>query len=276
MTNSDLQEEEPSDTHDVPAGSQDTTPADQNCNEFEGDPIPNHDQTRQQGDGGDKQKNGGESGDDQIPEMGSSASMNSYRSKKRARDHVENPIDDDSASASASASSSWKARKKGGEVQLPSSPPVPTCYVCKKTFASWKGVFGHLRAHPSRLTPGAFPPPTFTPPDHGSPPSPQKDPIHNGSDDDIEAFKEQLAPTLLNLARQITNIENISNTAPPLPLTSVLASSSSSSSRRGLDIDLNHPTISVLLDSNYEPHPVPPESDKEDHDHYKDLQDDNR
>ncbi|KAJ6995665.1 hypothetical protein NC653_012498 [Populus alba x Populus x berolinensis] len=33
----------------------------------------------------------------------------------------------------------------------------PTCSTCGRTFASWKAVFGHMRAHPDRGWRGAFP-----------------------------------------------------------------------------------------------------------------------
>ena len=43
-------------------------------------------------------------------------------------------------------------------------PPTgtPTCPVCKKTFSSWKGAFGHMRKHPERHYRGFFQPPTFS------------------------------------------------------------------------------------------------------------------
>ncbi|KAF9682096.1 hypothetical protein SADUNF_Sadunf05G0072800 [Salix dunnii] len=96
-------------------------------------------------------------------------------------------------------SSSRKRSGKGEEV----SPPVPkkakgemdinpvaepTCSTCGRTFASWKAVFGHMRAHPDRGWRGAFPPPEW---------SPEKPDDQQG---DQSALRRQLAPRLLNLA----------------------------------------------------------------------------
>ncbi|XWS45638.1 hypothetical protein CRYUN_Cryun15aG0153700 [Craigia yunnanensis] len=159
---------------------------------------------------------------------GSSASI-SCRKRGRKGD----PIHVGSSSGSKS-----KARKRV-ELEVPSC--APTCYVCKKTFASWKAVFGHLRAH-RRQTPGAFPPPTF---------SPEGSPEKNNNGD--KPLKEQLAPTLLNLAREtMKKMSQDSHTT----VSAVVASSS----RRCLDIDLNEPRISVLLDLN----DPPPEDDDDD------------
>ncbi|XP_022774160.1 uncharacterized protein DDB_G0290685-like [Durio zibethinus] len=157
-------------------------------------------------------------------------SSSSILGTKRGRDR--DPIDVGSSSGS-------KASKKG-KLDVPSC--APTCYVCKKTFASWKAVFGHLRAH-QRQTPGAFPPPTFTP--EGSP-------ERNNGD---KTLKEQLAPTLLNLAREtIQKMIQDSNTTD--------AAEAASSPRRGLDIDLNEPRTNVLLDLNYPPPPEKEDGDK--------------
>ena len=85
-----------------------------------------------------------------------------------------------------------KPRKKG-EMDAPESDPV--CPVCGKKFGSWKGVFGHLRAHPERQWRGAFPPPK------GEVVS--WSPIKIGGPDDHQAIQVQLlAPTLLELAHE--------------------------------------------------------------------------
>ncbi|XVF16016.1 hypothetical protein REPUB_Repub09cG0205600 [Reevesia pubescens] len=168
---------------------------------------------------------------------GSSASISVTR--KRGRNV--NP------SRVGSSSGSGPKEKKKGEMEVPSSPP--TCYVCQKTFASWKAVFGHLRAHP-RPTPGAFPPPTFTP--EGSP--------ERNNKEEGDNLKEQLAPTLLNLAREtMQKMSQDSNT------TSVADQGVASSSGRGLDIDLNEPGTSVLLDLNDTP-PLEKDDDDDDKD----------
>ncbi|KAL4378477.1 hypothetical protein GQ457_02G006670 [Hibiscus cannabinus] len=126
-----------------------------------------------------------------------------------------------------------------------------TCYVCKKGFGTWKAMFGHLKAH-QRQTPGAFPPPSFTPPKG----SPEK------NNPDVNGLKEQLAPTLLNLA-----YETMNKMSQDEPNTSVAAAAGDASSPRGggkgLDIDLNEPKTSFLLDLNKSP---PPESDDDEED----------
>ncbi|XVF62282.1 hypothetical protein PTKIN_Ptkin08bG0205000 [Pterospermum kingtungense] len=144
------------------------------------------------------------------------------------------------------SSSGSQARKKQ-ELDAPSG--APTCYVCNRPFASWKAVFGHLRAH-RREFPGAFPPPVFTP--EGSP---ERKNIAE------KTLKDQLAPTLLNLAREtMQKMSQDSNTSA--------AAGASSSRSRGLEIDLNEPRTSVLLlDLNSSP---PPEKDDEDEDNNKD------
>ncbi|WCJ32802.1 C2H2-like zinc finger protein [Euphorbia peplus] len=48
-------------------------------------------------------------------------------------------------------------KRKVAQMDAPKSEPI--CSLCGKKFATWKGVFGHLRAHPERPWRGAFPPP---------------------------------------------------------------------------------------------------------------------
>jgi len=45
-------------------------------------------------------------------------------------------------------------------------PPTgkPTCPLCRKEFTTWKGAFGHMRAHPDRDYRGFFKPPVFESP----------------------------------------------------------------------------------------------------------------
>ncbi|XP_039020525.1 uncharacterized protein LOC120152360 [Hibiscus syriacus] len=129
---------------------------------------------------------------------------------------------------------------KKGDLDVPSVEP--TCYVCKKRFGSWKVVFGHLKSHP-RGTPGAFPHPSFTPPE-GSP---------ERNNNDEKALKDQLAPTLLNLAYE--TMHKMSQEED--------ASFSMGGRGWGLDIDLNEPGTSFLLDLN---NPPPPEKNDDDGD----------
>ncbi|KAH1224115.1 hypothetical protein AAZX31_11G083200 [Glycine max] len=60
-------------------------------------------------------------------------------------------------------------------------PPTgrPTCPLCQKEFQTWKGAFGHMRAHPDRDYRGFFKPPVF-----GSPSSTQDQPPSDGKGDD--------------------------------------------------------------------------------------------
>ena len=179
--------------------------------------------------GGQNEKNVTDQGEESGGTGGGSSSLIPRRKRGRRSDPIH-----------VGSSSGSKARKKG-QLDVPSC--APTCYVCKKTFASWKGVFGHLRAH-RRQTPGAFPPPTFTP--EGSP-------ERNIGD---KSLKEQLAPTLLNLAREtMQKMSQDSNT------NTTVATGVASPLRRGLDIDLNELTTNVLLDLN---NPPPPEKDDDD------------
>ncbi|KAK8606709.1 hypothetical protein V6N13_052471 [Hibiscus sabdariffa] len=184
---------------------------------------------------------------------GGSSSPPSISARKRGLTDVDADADADAAHSESryGSGSGSKARKKAElevDVDVPSGEP--TCYVCQKVFGSWKAVFGHLRAH-RRQTPGAFPPPAFTPPE-GSP---------ERNNNDENALKDQLAPTLLNLARETMQkmSQNDSNTS--------VATGDASSSRRlrgtGLDIDLNEPRTSFHLDLNG---PPPPEDDDDDHD----------
>ncbi|KAL9328294.1 hypothetical protein ACSQ67_003297 [Phaseolus vulgaris] len=57
-------------------------------------------------------------------------------------------------------------------------PPTgkPTCPLCRKEFPTWKGAFGHMRAHPDRDYRGFFKPPVF-----GSPSSTQHHPLTNAN-----------------------------------------------------------------------------------------------
>ncbi|KAJ6928377.1 hypothetical protein NC652_012469 [Populus alba x Populus x berolinensis] len=120
----------------------------------------------------------------------------------------------------------------------------PTCSTCGRTFASWKAVFGHMRAHPDRGWRGAFPPPQW---------SPEKP---NDQQGDQNALRSQLAPRLLNLAigtlnqmkqdrgheasGSSTNRRNFDlNTEPPRESESNSGSSSPPSS--GNRFDLNKP-----------------------------------
>ncbi|WVZ12893.1 hypothetical protein V8G54_017423 [Vigna mungo] len=52
----------------------------------------------------------------------------------------------------------------------------PTCPLCLKQFPTWKGAFGHMRAHPDRDYRGFFKPPVF-----GSPSSTQHDTLNKGN-----------------------------------------------------------------------------------------------
>ncbi|GLU19677.1 hypothetical protein SLE2022_359130 [Rubroshorea leprosula] len=115
------------------------------------------------------------------------------------------------------ASSSGTRPRRRGELDAPRSVD-PACYVCGKQFASWKAVFGHLRSHP-RAHSGAFPPPKF---------SPDSSPIPN------KELQEQLAPTLLNLAREA--LEKMEQDQEPTPDAAAVVSR-----RRGLGVDLNDP-----------------------------------
>jgi hypothetical protein len=85
----------------------------------------------------------------------------------------------DSSVAAAAAGASGEAnRKRSGKAAEEGSSPVPrrgkremdinpdtepTCSECGRTFASWKAVFGHMRAHPDRGWRGAIPPPEWSP-----------------------------------------------------------------------------------------------------------------
>ncbi|XP_044470491.1 uncharacterized protein LOC123199518 [Mangifera indica] len=140
--------------------------------------------------------------------------------------------------ASASSSGADKKRKKGELLEIPNGSPV--CYLCGREFQSWKGVFGHMRAHKigEERVRGAFPPPVFTPPA-----SPQRE--------ETDSLQKQLAPVLLNIAQEILQRShgagprglNIDlNEQPPAQSESSSASSPSSPDKGGdTKLDLNKP-----------------------------------
>ncbi|KAK8717629.1 hypothetical protein V6N13_044890 [Hibiscus sabdariffa] len=176
-----------------------------------------------------------------APVSGSSSSRPViFGSRKRGR------IDSEAGADVVNDGCGSKEMKKEG-LEVPRREP--TCYVCKKGFETWRAMFGHLKAH-QRQTPGAFPPPSFTPPKR----SPEKNNL------DVNALKEQLAPTLLNLAYKTMHKMSQDESS-----TNVVAGDALSLRGGGgrLDIDLNEPKTSFLLDLNKSP---PPENDDDDED----------
>ncbi|XP_050238058.1 uncharacterized protein LOC126687540 [Mercurialis annua] len=116
-------------------------------------------------------------------------------------------------------------KRKKGEMDAPKSEPI--CSICGKRFGSWKGVFGHLRAHPEREWRGAFPPPKRV---TGS-----WSPIKMSGADDHQARQVQLlAPTMLDLARETLAKMREDSVAPAAGDGGGVASS-----RRVTNIDLN-------------------------------------
>ncbi|KDP43755.1 hypothetical protein JCGZ_22382 [Jatropha curcas] len=97
-----------------------------------------------------------------------------------------------SVSSSISGGEGQVKRKKGELIDPPKSDPI--CSLCDKRFGSWKGVFGHLRAHPERDWRGAFPPPKRA--------EASWSPIRIGNAGQQVFQGHLLAPTLLNLAHQ--------------------------------------------------------------------------
>ncbi|KAL9340724.1 hypothetical protein Peur_066943 [Populus x canadensis] len=84
----------------------------------------------------------------------------------------------DSSVAAAAGASGEANRKRSRKAAEEGSSPVPrrgkremdinpdtepTCSKCGRTFASWKAVFGHMRAHPDSGWRGAIPPPEWSP-----------------------------------------------------------------------------------------------------------------
>ncbi|XP_050229384.1 uncharacterized protein LOC126678533 [Mercurialis annua] len=129
-------------------------------------------------------------------------------------------------------------KRKKREMDAPKSEPI--CSLCGKRFASWKGVFGHLRAHPERDWRGAFPPPkgavgTWSP-------------IKMSGPDDHQARQVQLlAPKMLHLARETLAKMREDSTAA--------ASGGAASSPRVTNIDLNQ----IPGSSSSESPPPPPQ-----------------
>ncbi|RDY14221.1 hypothetical protein CR513_00744, partial [Mucuna pruriens] len=68
-------------------------------------------------------------------------------------------------------------KRKVSDVRDPPSGK-PTCPVCHKEFPTWKGAFGHMRAHPDREYRGFFKPPVFD-----SPSSTQDHPLSDNKGD---------------------------------------------------------------------------------------------
>ncbi|CAK7355534.1 unnamed protein product [Dovyalis caffra] len=74
---------------------------------------------------------------------------------------------------------------KRARAEMDAPPSEPMCSICSRRFYSWKAVFRHLRTHPEREWRGAFPPPP-----------------EGRAERDENALQIQLAPTLLNVARE--------------------------------------------------------------------------
>lgn len=146
------------------------------------------------------------------------------------------------------ASGSGAPKRAKGELDAPKTDPA--CSICGKKFASWKAVFGHMRAHREREWRGAFPPPKG-----------DWSPVKIG-DVDQQRLQQQLAPTLLDLAkqtlekiRQDSNVGVVGEGASSSSVAGEGAGASSSSSRTR-DIDLNiEPRQS---DPSTPPPPPPP------------------
>lgn len=195
----------------------------------------------------------GDTTDDQIK-----TNVTQDKSVEGTDDHHQDIIMSSTTSCATSTTGSKAMKKKRELDHVPSG--APTCYVCQRSFGSWKAVFGHLRAH-DRKNRGAFPPPSFTP--EGSPPERNI----NINADDHKTLKEQLAPTLLNLAHQ--TMQKMSQDHIVVNTSTAAAAGASSSRRiisRDLEIDLNEPTTTtttVLLDLN---NPPPPENENDDDD----------
>ncbi|KAK6237239.1 hypothetical protein QUC31_002708 [Theobroma cacao] len=216
----------------------------------------------EKGDDGDNVKIQG--GGDQHP-MGQSETESCDETEGSKRDDVKGQGGDDQDQGGAGASrflligqkrgragdpthvassSELKPRKKG-ELELPGCPPM--CYVCQKTFPTWRGVFGHLRSH-NRQTPGAFPPPTFTP--VGSP---------EGKNGD-NPLTHELAPMMLNLARETLGKMHQDH----LSRSATVSAGGASSSMRIFGMDLSESrnrTTPFLFDLN---EPAPEEEDDAD------------
>ncbi|KAK7406918.1 hypothetical protein VNO78_08554 [Psophocarpus tetragonolobus] len=82
-------------------------------------------------------------------------------------------------------------REKKRKTCLVRDPPSgkPTCPLCLREFPTWKGAFGHMRAHPDRDYRGFFHPPVFASPSsiEGQPPTDHK---VEGGDDSLSACKK--------------------------------------------------------------------------------------
>lgn len=206
----------------------------------------NESNTTEKNDEGDKVGGGVESVDGQTKGNADAAETGIDDPKGQGSSSRKRGSTTDVAAHMGSSSDSGSISRKKREMEIPSGEP--TCYVCTKKFTSWKAVFGHLRSH-QRETPGALPPPIFTPTE-GSP--------ENNDDDNV--LREKLAPTLLNLA--LETMQKMNEDSNMSVVVAAEEDSSSSKGRRGLDIDLNEPKTSFLLDLN-EP-PAPEQDDDED------------
>lgn len=140
------------------------------------------------------------------------------------------------------------------KVELVDPPTLrdPICIVCSKQFGSWKAVFGHMRSHPGRHWRGVFPPPTGIW-------DPLRDIDQKASGPNIDPnnispqAQEEIATTLLNVARGV--LQRLNDSDKNEGVIAISEAASSSSLGRGLGIDLNQPqekspSTALVLDLN--------------------------
>lgn len=151
----------------------------------------------------------------------------------------------------ATSSGVHKPKRK---VELVDPPTLrdPICIVCSKQFGSWKAVFGHMRSHPGRHWRGVFPPPTGIWDPLRDIDQKASGPIIDPNNIGPQA-QEEIATTLLNVARGV--LQRLNDSDKNEGVIAISEAASSSSLGRGLGIDLNQPqekspSTALVLDLN--------------------------
>lgn len=127
-----------------------------------------------------------------------------------------------------------RTKRKGGTVV---AGVLPICSVCKRNFASFKGLFGHSRTHSKLQRPwkGAYPAPIYNPDwiQRSGGDGDEQQPIEQQPTINQQVVEQEVIPALLELAEETTaKIQQEE-------IMSVVSKEHGNNSSRVLDLDLN-------------------------------------